>query len=591
MQKVRCFPGQSSLPLFNHKILNMPEETSVSACPWLRFLHFEVTMKKIILISVLLFLSVVFPVKANADLPTEQCHSIFSGWDKTCLTQKLRIYFNITPENLSDDKLQTYVERNTQNIVAQLEMIDYGINVSNFLNGNTNSIEGDNQSIEQIQKAWVVQDFLLTAIKDILLYIIDNAELNAISSAQSVFSTIFNGYEAYKAATVVLTAKETRFLLGVYCQDRVSGMSVDAAWQDVNDPAYSNLWDLITNLTNISKDILKLKFEYAYSMYRFVGYTDSYNIRTNMGNAIVAIVAPSVPVISQSPTSGPPGTTFSESGTGFLGNGKATLHFRKPDGTEYPTQTIDTYSDGKFSINYTAPPNKEPGVYTWWAIDRSTGVKSNDISYEITAPTFGPTIGQSPIAGPPGTTFTEWGYGFTPDHDVTLHFRKPDGTEYATQTVHTSSAGYFSISYTAPSNKAPGTYTWWAVDDHTGTPSSLVSYQILENSPQTVYIGGGPIFSSDTWHSGWTYIVQGNVTISQEAALTIEPGVEVKLGGSITINVSGTLTATGVKFTAQDQASPWDGLYFNGSGSSGSKLENCIIEYTAFAGCDYQQCY
>jgi len=96
-------------------------------------------------------------------------------------------------------------------------------------------------------------------------------------------------------------------------------------------------------------------------------------------------VAPISPTIAQTPMSGPPGTTFTEWGTGFSPNSTATLHFEKPDGTEYPTssQTID--SIGHFEITYTAPMDKPAGVYTWWAIDGPTGTKSNEVSYEVTS--------------------------------------------------------------------------------------------------------------------------------------------------------------------------------------------------------------
>jgi hypothetical protein len=94
-------------------------------------------------------------------------------------------------------------------------------------------------------------------------------------------------------------------------------------------------------------------------------------------------VIPSQPTIAQSPPSGPPGQAFVEWGTGFTPNSTATLHFKKPDGTEYPTkdQTID--SIGHFEITYSAPWNKPPGTYVWWAIDGPAQTKSNEVSFVI----------------------------------------------------------------------------------------------------------------------------------------------------------------------------------------------------------------
>jgi hypothetical protein len=92
---------------------------------------------------------------------------------------------------------------------------------------------------------------------------------------------------------------------------------------------------------------------------------------------------------------------------------------------------------------------------------------------------FGPlTIAQTPMSGPPGTTFVEWGTDFTPNSTATLHFKKPDLTEYPTRQVDLDSIGHFEITYTAPWNKPPGTYTWWAINDTTGGKSNEVSYVI-----------------------------------------------------------------------------------------------------------------
>ena len=90
------------------------------------------------------------------------------------------------------------------------------------------------------------------------------------------------------------------------------------------------------------------------------------------------------PAISQTPISGPPGTPFTQRGTGFTPYGTATLHFKKPEGNEYPTQTVNLDNIGHFETTYTAPMDKPIGMYTWWGIDDTTGMKSNEVSYEIT---------------------------------------------------------------------------------------------------------------------------------------------------------------------------------------------------------------
>lgn len=96
---------------------------------------------------------------------------------------------------------------------------------------------------------------------------------------------------------------------------------------------------------------------------------------------------PSIPIIGQAPLAGPPGTTFSQWGDGFTPNNTAILHFRKPDGTEYPPQLQKIDSYGEFHIRYTTPLDKPPGIYTWWAFDVTdiTGLKTDELSYEITS--------------------------------------------------------------------------------------------------------------------------------------------------------------------------------------------------------------
>jgi uncharacterized protein YfaS (alpha-2-macroglobulin family) len=169
------------------------------------------------------------------------------------------------------------------------------------------------------------------------------------------------------------------------------------------------------------------------------------------------------------------GTTFTQWGTGFTPNSTATLHFRKPDGSEYPTAPQGMDSIGHFETTYTAPSNKPPGTYTWWAIDGPTGIKSNEVSYTVNVT---PTIAQNPMTVSPGNTIVQWGTGFSPNSTATLHFQKPDGSEYPTATQTIDSIGHFEISYAVPGNKPRGYYTWWGIDGPTGKQSNKVKYYV-----------------------------------------------------------------------------------------------------------------
>lgn len=183
------------------------------------------------------------------------------------------------------------------------------------------------------------------------------------------------------------------------------------------------------------------------------------------------------PVIAMGPRAGPPGTVFTQWGTGFIPNTTATLHFRKPDGSEYAPLNVAINSEGNFEISYRTEEDKPQGAYTWWAVDGYSEVRSNEVTYIITGLSV-PTIAQSPMSGPPGTTFTQWGTGFTANSTATLHIEKPDGSEYNPQTINLNSIGHFEITYRSESDKPRGAYTWWVIDNSTGKKSNEVTYRI-----------------------------------------------------------------------------------------------------------------
>jgi len=89
-----------------------------------------------------------------------------------------------------------------------------------------------------------------------------------------------------------------------------------------------------------------------------------------------------------------------------------------------------------------------------------------------------PTISQAPLAGLAGTTFVQWGTGFTPNGTATLHFKKPDNSEYPPATVQLDNGGHLDTTYRTPMNTPAGSYTWWAVDNTSNKQSNTVKYSI-----------------------------------------------------------------------------------------------------------------
>ena len=89
------------------------------------------------------------------------------------------------------------------------------------------------------------------------------------------------------------------------------------------------------------------------------------------------------PKVDMEPKTGTIGTTLREWGWGFSPNNVAELHFKKPDGTEFPPRNEATDANGKFSLTYTVPEGYPKGTFAFWAIDKATGQKSNTINYTI----------------------------------------------------------------------------------------------------------------------------------------------------------------------------------------------------------------
>lgn len=192
-------------------------------------------------------------------------------------------------------------------------------------------------------------------------------------------------------------------------------------------------------------------------------------------NEVIYKITNVAPRISQSPSSGPGGTTFVQTGSGFTLNGSGTVHAQYQDGSETANFVINFDNNGDFSTSYESHTDKAPGVYTWWVIDGASGLSSNRLNYTIEVK---PTIAQLPMSGPPGTTFEQWGTGFTPNSTGELHVKKPDGSEYDVQLFSLSSTGTFDIPYPSGTGKAKGKYDWWVIDGPTRKKSNVVTYTI-----------------------------------------------------------------------------------------------------------------
>jgi len=93
-----------------------------------------------------------------------------------------------------------------------------------------------------------------------------------------------------------------------------------------------------------------------------------------------------------------------------------------------------------------------------------------------------------------------------------------------------------------------------------------------------------------TQNTTWTlvdspFVLSGNLTVYQNATLTIEPSVEVKFGGVFSLFIYGGLAADGtdekiIRFTSnklEPAAGDWEAIVF--ASAQASSLTHCIIEY------------
>jgi len=96
----------------------------------------------------------------------------------------------------------------------------------------------------------------------------------------------------------------------------------------------------------------------------------------------------------------------------------------------------------------------------------------------------------------------------------------------------------------------------------------------------------GPITQDTVWTlTDSPFVVSKNITIYPSVTLTIEPGVEVRFGGNLSIIVEGRLNAVGtqnnnITFTSnkdQPKAGDWGTIKFNGTAQS--TLAYCVLKY------------
>jgi murein DD-endopeptidase MepM/ murein hydrolase activator NlpD len=98
----------------------------------------------------------------------------------------------------------------------------------------------------------------------------------------------------------------------------------------------------------------------------------------------LSVSGSAAPQISVNPSSGPRGTTFTITGSGFTPYGTIYERIQKPDGTYYPDNTYSANGSGNSTQSWTSSSGSPLGTYYIWWYDVSSGKWSNDITETIT---------------------------------------------------------------------------------------------------------------------------------------------------------------------------------------------------------------
>lgn len=185
------------------------------------------------------------------------------------------------------------------------------------------------------------------------------------------------------------------------------------------------------------------------------------------------------PTLAVSPVVGSRDVIFLESGLDFTPGATATIHRRKPDGTEEQvSQPID--AQGRFVARWVPGPQGLVGTYQVWGVDSQPGKVSNTITYAVTGPvaSVNPQLSVYPLSGSAMTMFNQSGQGFTPNSSATVYYQKPDGSTYPPVKQPTDAQGRYQRQWTPGPQALVGTYRAWAVDDSTRRQSVAIGYAV-----------------------------------------------------------------------------------------------------------------
>jgi len=93
-----------------------------------------------------------------------------------------------------------------------------------------------------------------------------------------------------------------------------------------------------------------------------------------------------------------------------------------------------------------------------------------------------PKISISPTRVPANGWVNVQGIGFTPNHNISSHLRRPDGSEYPVLPILTNNRGEFKHDIDTLL-MATGTCELWVVDDATNVSSNVARFEVTRDQP------------------------------------------------------------------------------------------------------------
>ena len=168
------------------------------------------------------------------------------------------------------------------------------------------------------------------------------------------------------------------------------------------------------------------------------------------------------PTVTVTPSTVTTGSTATVQGTGFTPNSYVFVYWVRPNGTTGGAYDF-TNASGSFTFTLGFSAANGTGFEYVTAYDYGTGRWAPFFRVTVTSPTSAPTLtaAQNPVTVGTNTTIT--GTGFTPNSNVYVQFRRPNGTMGSVY-VFTDTTGRFTFTLGFLRTNGCGTETVQAYD-------------------------------------------------------------------------------------------------------------------------------